>query len=114
MSERLITQVLEQLPLVSIILGVILTSLFTSGVSYFVPEDSKILRPKYILLIVSILISVLVVEKGVNAGWRSYIAALFLVWSISVAFFEYAGGKWVGRKIALTLKKFFSKKLDST
>lgn len=97
MTEKIIDQLWNILPVMQIVLSIIGTIILSSVVTSFLPEKHIIFRPKIVVLIISIIVTLLVVEtEGITI--RTVIFNCILMTGLSVLTFEYLGGQWIIEK----------------
>jgi hypothetical protein len=110
MEERIISQLWDILPIMSIVLAIIGTTIMTSVVTSFLPVEHPILRPKTVLLLSAFIISYPAVETN-GFSIRTIIFNFILTAGLSIMVFEYAGGQWLINRFLKPLVDIFAHKV---
>jgi hypothetical protein len=113
MEERILTQLWDILPVMSIVLSIIGTTILTSVVSSFLPVTHPIFRPKIVLLLSAFVISYLVMETN-GFTIRTIIFNFILTTGLSIMVYEYAGGQWLINRFLKPMVDTFAHKVTGS
>jgi hypothetical protein len=102
--------VLEAIPITTLVLGIVSTTLLTTVIRSYTREDSKIFTSRRISGVVSLVMTFLLLDFDV-LEWKTFVFRLLFIWGTSILFYDHVGGKWL---ISKFIKPFVNKMVYNT